>query len=57
MVLLRDAACRSGWREAAGIATSLDRAVGTSACGGGFKHSSSDVLSGCGRGGAQKNVY
>lgn len=57
MVLLRDAACRPGRREAAGSAPTPDRAHREGEGGGGPQHGAPDVLLGSGGGGQEENVY
>lgn len=57
MVLLRDASCRPGWREASGSTQTSDGADRESEGGGRPQHGAPDVLLGSGGSRQEKNVY
>lgn len=57
MVLLRDASCRPGCREASGSIQTSNRANGKSEGGGGPQYRAPDVLLGSRRGSEEKIVH
>lgn len=57
MVLLCDASCGPGWREASGSAQTSDRANRKSEGGGGPQYCAPDVLFSSGGSRKEKNVY